>query len=85
MNSLKSRFQQIREDIIKGGLSDGKSLKDIANKHKVSLEELTKQFEIGQKVEHEHTNNEKIAKEIAKDHLFEDPEYYTKLSKIEKH
>lgn len=85
MNSLKSRFQQIREDIIKGGLSDGKSLKNIADKHQVSLDDLNKQFEMGQKVELEHTSDEKIAKEIAKDHLFEDPEYYTKLSKIEKH
>ena len=37
------------------------------------------QLAIGVQVEMEHTNNEKIATEIALDHLTEDPEYYTKL------
>ena len=31
----------------------------------------------------EHTNDKKIASEIALDHLYEDPKYYTKLKKIE--
>lgn len=38
----------------------------------------------GAKHEHEHTNNDQIAKEIAKDHLQEDPKYYEKVKKIEK-
>lgn len=37
------------------------------------------QLAIGVQVEMEHTNNEKIATEIALDHLTEDPAYYTKL------
>ena len=37
----------------------------------------------GIKVELEHTSDEKIAKEIAKDHLVEDPKYYDKLEKME--
>jgi hypothetical protein len=37
------------------------------------------QLAIGVQIEMEHTNNEKIATEIALDHLTEDPEYYTKL------
>jgi hypothetical protein len=37
------------------------------------------QLALGVQVEMEHTNNEKIATEIALDHLTEDPEYYTKL------
>lgn len=41
-----------------------------------------KQLEIGIKVEREHTNDIKLAKEIAKDHLFEDPKYYIKLKRI---
>lgn len=32
--------------------------------------------------EHEHTDNAQIAKEIAKDHLSEDPRYYEKVRKI---
>ena len=43
-----------------------------------------KQLEIGIKHEMEHTKDRGIAKEIAKDHLSEDPNYYKKLKKIEK-
>lgn len=38
-----------------------------------------KQLEIGIGVEKEHTNDEKIATEIALDHLAENPKYYTDL------
>lgn len=37
----------------------------------------------GIKVEREHTTSDDLAKEIAKDHLSEDPAYYQKLQKIE--
>jgi hypothetical protein len=37
------------------------------------------QLSLGIQVEMEHTNNPDIAREIALDHLKEDPEYYTKL------
>lgn len=82
---------------IPGGISKGKTLKDIARKHsyddskdstsKEKIEKmfshLKKQLVKGVKVELEHTDSIKVAMEIAKDHLFEDPEYYTKLKKIE--
>ena len=71
------------EDVIPGGLAQGLDLTDIANKHKVDIDDLMKEFAEGVKVEMEHTNNAKVAEEIALDHLFEDPKYYTKLSKIE--
>lgn len=38
----------------------------------------------GKKHEREHTNNDQIAKEIAKDHLSEDSRYYKKVEQIEK-
>lgn len=38
----------------------------------------------GQKVEMEHTNDPKKARQIAKDHLTEFPTYYTELKKMEK-
>lgn len=38
----------------------------------------------GIKVEMEHTNDPKVAREIAMDHLKEDPKYYDKLAKIHK-
>jgi uncharacterized alkaline shock family protein YloU len=63
-----------QKEYIKGGLADG-----IPNKF-FSHEQLMK----GMKVEREHTSNDKIAMEIARDHLTEDPEYYIKLEKMEK-
>lgn len=47
-------------------------------------EEFNKEeLELGVKVEHEHTNNPYIAKIIAKAHLVELPDYYTRLKKME--
>lgn len=71
------------EDAIPGGLAKNLSLSDIAKKHGVSPTELKQEFKKGVKVEMEHTDDIKIAAEIALDHLFEDPKYYTKLKKIE--
>jgi len=76
---------------IKGGLSDNKSLVQIAKKHDAKgyyhiqdmVKSLNKQLEMGMKVEMEHTDSKEKAKEIAMDHLWEDPSYYTKLKKIE--
>ena len=39
------------------------------------------QLQIGIEVEKEHTDDEKLAEKIARDHLAEDPHYYTKLKK----
>lgn len=88
---------EVGEEKIPGGLSKGKTLMDIAKIHakdkktKVQSPEriekmfdhLEKQLQKGIKVEMEHTASKKVAKEIALDHLFEDPNYYNKLSKIE--
>lgn len=42
-----------------------------------------KQIELGIKVEQEHTDDKALAKQIAKDHLVEIPDYYTRLKKME--
>jgi len=42
------------------------------------------QIKMGIEVEKEHTDNEDIALQIAKDHLAEIPDYYTRLKKMEK-
>lgn len=76
---------------LEGGLADNKSLIQIAKKHNAKnyyqiddmVKSLKKQLEMGMKVETEHTDDEDKAKEIAFDHLWEDPKYYSKLSKIE--
>jgi hypothetical protein len=41
-----------------------------------------RQLAIGKRIEREHTKNSKIAEEIARDHLTEDPNYYKKLKKV---
>lgn len=78
----QGKKKQTNENI-KGGLSDNMTLKDIAKKHKVDINDLKIELSKGMKVEMEHTNSKKIAQEIAMDHLFEDPKYYSKLKKIE--
>jgi hypothetical protein len=65
-----------------GHISDHMSLLNIAKKHGVKDSELRSELKKGIKVEQEHTSNIKTATRIALDHLFEDPKYYTKLTKI---
>jgi hypothetical protein len=42
-----------------------------------------KQLEMGAEVELEHTTDRNVAEKIAKDHLREFPDYYTRLKKME--
>jgi hypothetical protein len=85
---------EIGEDVneseqLKGGLSDNKSLIQIAKKHDAKnyyhidnmVQSLKKELEMGIKIEMEHTDDKDKAKEIAMDHLWENPSYYTKLKK----
>lgn len=75
--------QGFTEENLEGGLADNKTIEDIAKKHKLSVAEIKKQLDKGIKVELEHTSLKTKAKEIAMDHIFEDPKYYDKLSKME--
>lgn len=89
--------QGFTEEALEGGLAAGKTILDIAKKHAyddstdyVSRDKIQKlyrhlriQLENGIKTEMEHTNSRLVAKEIAMDHLFEDPNYYSKLEKME--
>jgi uncharacterized protein (DUF433 family) len=82
MNHIKS-YQQFQEQSITGGLSAGMTIDDIAKHHDVEMDELKPEYDKGIKVEMEHTKDPEIAAEIARDHLYEDPKYYTKLATIE--
>lgn len=62
-------------DRLPGGLADKKTPQDFD----------PSALKAGVKVELEHTQDKALAKEIAMDHLTEDPEYYRKLRTIEKH
>lgn len=67
---------------LKGGLSDNLSLKDLSIKHNVPFKEIYNEYLKGLSVEREHTDELSKIIEIVKDHLFENPKYYTELSKI---
>lgn len=75
-------FEFLVEKIL-NGLTKTKSLKVISKKHKISIKKLQTELKKGISVEKEHTKKTSVAKKIAMDHLFEDPKYYTKLSKME--
>lgn len=58
-------------------------IQDLAAKHGVKLDAIEHQLELGLGVEQEHTDDVEVAKKIAFDHLAEDPQYYSKLAKME--
>ena len=62
------------KDMIPGGLADKNKPSDFD----------PKQIEMGIKVEMEHTNDKKKAREISMDHLEEFPDYDTHLDEMEK-
>ena len=74
---------EIMTSMNKGGhLAEGFSLRDIADIHQVPLAELKKQVRLGMEAESEHTSSKREQMKIVKDHLFENPEYYTLLKKV---
>jgi len=91
MKNLYLKEGDTSGEILKGGLGDKFTILDLAKKHIGSIandlsgvvDYLTRQLVDGVFVEMEHTDSPQKAREIAMDHLFEDPNYYIKLKKIE--
>jgi len=77
INDLLKKNYKINEQLAKG-----KTLEDISKETETSKEILNKELKKGIEIEKEHTPSEKKAKTIAKDHLIENPKYYTKLKKV---
>lgn len=71
---LAAKGVKTKHDYIKGGLADGRPSSDFD----------PKQIKKGIKVEMEHTDDPRIAEEIARDHLSEDPKYYDHLAEMER-
>jgi ribosomal protein L7Ae-like RNA K-turn-binding protein len=67
-----------------GPVKSFKTIKELSKKHKVPIEVIKKQVEIGTKVELEHTSDRSSARITALQHIDEIPNYYDKLKKIEK-
>jgi hypothetical protein len=71
-HDLEEQIYGILRNLLKGGKSGGE-------KKPVDEGELS----MGISVEAEHTQDKEIAEKIARDHLAEDPKYYTKLKEME--
>ena len=65
------------EEELNGGKSDKMSPKDLAKKHNVDVDDIENEIRVGTKIEMEHTDSKKMAKEIAMDHIAEFADYYT--------
>lgn len=61
-----------------------KPVKKLAKEHGVKANVIKKQVKMGKKVEKEHTDSPKKAEKVAKQHVYERPDYYTQLKKMEK-
>lgn len=68
-------YKKAWQDQLPGGLADDKTPDDFPATALLQ----------GKRVESEHTSRPALATEIAMDHLTEDPKYYKKLEKVEKH
>jgi hypothetical protein len=68
---------------VKGELKVPHTVESIAEKHKVSVASIIEALKRGMQVEMEHTKDEATAKIIALAHLWEKPDYYTMLAKME--
>jgi hypothetical protein len=60
-----------------------KTVEQIAKKHRLDVSFIQKQLDMGEPIEHEHTKDHDLAKDIALQHLDEIPDYYTRLKKME--
>jgi hypothetical protein len=77
------RGVRVDEERIKGGKADGMDIEDIAKMHDITVDDIYDEFTKGIQHEMEHTSEMMVAVEIVLDHLYEDPEYYTKLEGME--
>jgi hypothetical protein len=76
VNDLRSIVFSEEEKVM-GGKADDMSVEDLADKHNVDVRDIEKEIEVGVRIEMEHTDDKEIAREIAMDHIFEFPDYYT--------
>jgi hypothetical protein len=85
LNELAQKLGVSYEDIKKLPLKDLEVILHYVGKHDFSPDSKfdKKELNMGIKVEMEHTNSKIIAKLIAKDHIKEFKDYYTRLKKME--
>ena len=85
----EARYTASEWAIIEGGHSlddldkPTPTIAELVKMHSVPAKQILKQLEMGIEAEYEHTSDFEVAKEIALDHIAEDPSYYDKLKFIE--
>ena len=85
----EERFTALEWACIEGGHSlddldkPTPTIAELVKMHDVPAKQILKQLEMGIEAEYEHTSDFEVAKEIALDHIAEDPSYYDKLKFIE--
>ena len=83
---VKPSVEEIREDLSDNSDVFGvptESIQELAKQWNVEESVVADQVRKGIQVEHEHTLDDSLASEIARDHLKEDLYYYDKLAKME--
>lgn len=77
-------FKDQDDSIKKGkGVSRNMTIEEIADYHNVPVKKIAEQLELGVAVEMEHTTDKDESMRIALDHLYEFPDYYTRLEIME--
>jgi len=92
LNSKENEFDRQKKYAAKKSVKEESKLlnkptlsaAEIAKKFDVPVSKVDKSIKQGTKVEREHTKSAGLAKEIARDHLGERPDYYKKLANMEK-
>jgi hypothetical protein len=92
LNSKENEFDRQKKYAAKKSVKEESKLlnkptlsaAEIAKKFDVPVSKVDKSIKQGTKVEKEHTKSTGLAKEIARDHLGERPDYYKKLANMEK-
>jgi len=64
-------------------VKSSKTVNEIAKKHRLEVSFIENQLKMGIPIEHEHTGDNNLARNIALQHLDEIPDYYTRLKKME--
>jgi len=80
---LQKALSELFEKSIGDGVSKNMTINQIAERHGVPIKVIIEQLKMGVRVEMEHTTDKQEAKRIALDHLYEFPDYYTRLKIME--
>ena len=89
LGMAESKYTDMEHAVMEGGHSlddldkPTPSVYDISKKHDVTISHVLDQLRMGIQAEYEHTSDFDVAKEIALDHVAEDPNYYDHLKFIE--